>query len=43
MDKEGELIDCISCVVMQERNIADVLATDEHFRQMGCRILMPSE
>ena len=43
MDKEGGLIDCISCVVMQERNIADVLATDEHFRQMGFRILMPSE
>ena len=43
MDKEWGLIDCISCVVMQERNIADVLTTDEHFRQMGFQILMQSE
>ena len=43
MDREWGLIDCISCVVMQERNIADVLTTDEHFRQMGFQILMQSE
>jgi predicted nucleic acid-binding protein len=33
-DKEWGLIDCVSCVVMMERNVTDALTTDEHFRQM---------
>jgi len=31
-DKEWGLVDCISFVVMKERNIAAALTMDEHFR-----------
>jgi predicted nucleic acid-binding protein len=41
-DKEWGLVDCISCVVMQEYEINDALTSDEHFRQMGFRPLLRS-
>jgi predicted nucleic acid-binding protein len=39
-DKEWGLVDCISFITMQEHGIAEVLTTDDHFRQMGFRILL---
>jgi uncharacterized protein len=39
-DKEWGLVDCISCVVMQEYGINDALTSDDHFRQMGFRPLL---
>lgn len=39
-DKEWGLVDCISFVVMQEREIIDALTTDEHFEQAGFRLLL---
>lgn len=39
-DKEWGLVDCISCIVMQNRGITDVLTADEHFNQMGFRALL---
>jgi uncharacterized protein len=39
-DKEWGLVDCVSCIVMQEYGITDALTSDEHFRQMGfCPLL----
>jgi predicted nucleic acid-binding protein len=35
MDKEWGLTDCLSFVVMQERNLTRVLTTDRHFGQAG--------
>lgn len=35
MDKEWGLTDCISFVVMQERELVQVLTTDRHFEQAG--------
>jgi predicted nucleic acid-binding protein len=40
MDKEWGLVDCISFVVMSERNIFDALTTDDHFRQAGFRAML---
>ena len=34
-DKEWGLTDCTSFVIMQQRGIQDVLATDRHFDQAG--------
>ncbi len=42
-DKEWGLTDCISFVVMQQRNLADALTTDEHFQQAGYRALLRAE
>lgn len=39
-DKEWGLIDCVSFVVMREREITDALTTDEHFIQAGFRALL---
>jgi predicted nucleic acid-binding protein len=39
-DKEWGLVDCISCIVIQNRGITDVLTADEHFNQMGFRALL---
>ena len=39
-DKEWGLIDCVSFMVMQERGITAALTTDDHFRQMGFRVLL---
>ena len=39
-DKEWGLIDCISFVVMNERNLRGALTTDDHFRQAGFRVLL---
>jgi predicted nucleic acid-binding protein len=35
MDKEWGLTDCLSFVVMQARNVTQVLTTDRHFGQAG--------
>lgn len=39
-DKEWGLIDCISFVVMQEREITEALTTDTHFQQAGFHALL---
>jgi predicted nucleic acid-binding protein len=39
-DKEWGLIDCISFIVMQEREITEALTTDTHFQQAGFHALM---
>ncbi len=39
-DKEWGLVDCISFVVMMERNISEALTTDGHFQQAGFRVLL---
>ena len=39
-DKSWGLTDCISFVVMNEKNLFEVLTTDDHFRQAGFRVLM---
>ena len=38
-DKDYSLTDCTSFVVMQELRLKQSLTTDDHFRQMGFRIL----
>lgn len=42
-DKEWGLTDCLSFVVMQQRNMAEALTTDDHFRQAGFRALLLEE
>jgi len=39
-DKEWSLVDCVSFVVMRERNIEAALTADEHFIQAGFRALL---
>lgn len=39
-DKAWDLTDCISFVVMQERNLMDAVTTDRHFIQAGFRALL---
>ncbi|MFB3786808.1 MAG: type II toxin-antitoxin system VapC family toxin [bacterium] len=39
-DKEWSITDCISFVVMQEREIHEALTTDDHFLQAGFQILL---
>ena len=34
-DKEWSLVDCASFLIMQERNLTEALAHDEHFQQAG--------
>ncbi len=38
-DKDYSFTDCTSFVVMQELRLRQVLTTDDHFRQMGFRVL----
>lgn len=38
-DKEWGLVDCISFVIMQSKNINEVLTFDRHFLQAGFKIL----
>ncbi|MFB3893989.1 MAG: type II toxin-antitoxin system VapC family toxin [Phycisphaerae bacterium] len=39
-DKEWSVTDCISFVVMKERELADALTADHHFEQAGFRALL---
>ena len=39
-DKDWGLTDCISFVVMKEKNLFEALTTDDHFRQAGFRAVM---
>lgn len=39
-DKSWSLTDCISFIVMQERNIQSALTSDHHFEQAGFQILL---
>ena len=38
-DKEWDMIDCTSFVVMQQRGLTEAFTTDEHFEQAGFRAL----
>jgi predicted nucleic acid-binding protein len=40
LDKEWSLTDCISFVVMRDRNLTDALTGDHHFEQAGFRALL---
>ena len=40
LDKDWGAIDCISFVIMQERNLTDALTSDHHFEQAGFKILL---
>ena len=40
MDKEWDLVDCVSFVVMEDLGIDRALTADKHFRQMGFRALL---
>ena len=42
-DKEWGFVDCISFVVMRERNIESALTADEHYIQAGFRALLREE
>jgi len=39
-DKEWGLIDCVSFVVMKDREISEALTSDEHYEQSGFRALL---
>ena len=39
-DKEWGLVDCVSFVVMRERDVTDALTSEEHYRQAGFLPLM---
>ena len=39
-DKEWSLVDCGSFLLMQERNLREALAHDEHFQQAGFVLLL---
>ena len=39
-DKEWSLTDCISFIVMQDRNLTDALTGDHHFEQAGFHALL---
>ena len=39
-DKEWGITDCLSFVLMHERNIQDALTTDVHFQQAGFQALL---
>lgn len=39
-DKEWGMTDCMSFVVMQERDLTEALTSDEHFMQAGFRALL---
>jgi predicted nucleic acid-binding protein len=40
LDKDWGAIDCISFVIMQERNLTKALTSDHHFEQAGFKILL---
>jgi predicted nucleic acid-binding protein len=40
VDKEWGLIDCMSFVVMSDRDLTDALTADKHFQQAGFRALL---
>ena len=40
LDKDWGLTDCISFVVMQDREVTDALTTDQHFIQAGFKALL---
>jgi predicted nucleic acid-binding protein len=40
LDKDWGMIDCISFVMMQERNLTEGLISDHHFEQAGFKILL---
>lgn len=39
-DKEWTLTDCVSFVIMRERNVTDALTGDKHFEQAGFAVLL---
>lgn len=40
IDKEWSLTDCISFIVMGEKNLQEALTTDKHFQQAGFKALL---
>ena len=42
-DKEWGLVDCVSFIVMRERELTEALTPDKHYEQAGFRALLRSE
>jgi predicted nucleic acid-binding protein len=42
IDKDWSLTDCLSIVVMNQRQLSEALTTDRHFEQAGLKALMRS-
>jgi len=42
-DKEWTLTDCVSFIVMEDREISEALTTDDHFQQAGFHVLLRQE
>ena len=40
LDKDWGIIDCISFVIMQGRNLTEALTSDHHFEQAGFKVLL---
>ena len=40
LDKDWGMIDCISFVIMQERNLTEAFTSDHHFEQAGFNVLL---
>ena len=40
LDKDWGIIDCISFVLMEERNLIEALTGDHHFEQAGFKVLL---
>ncbi len=40
LDKDWGMIDCISFVIMQERNLTEALTNDHHFEQADFKVLL---
>ena len=41
-DKNWGLVDCISFIVMKEKNLTDAVTSNIHFIQAGCQALLRS-
>jgi len=42
-DKSYSMVDCMSMIIMRERDITDVLTNDDHFEQEGFTLVVESD
>ncbi len=42
LDKAYSMVDCMSMVIMNERDLTDILTNDEHFAQEGFTLVVES-
>ena len=43
LDKSYSMVDCMSMVIMQDRDIQEVLTNDDHFAQEGFTVLLGND